>query len=380
VTRPDGRVPPHGLGDYPEGQADYPVSGLSWYEAAAYAEFARKSLPSIYHWNHAAGTWAVPYIAPLSNFGGQGPVKVGTTQGMSPFGAYDMAGNVKEWCWNESEAKRCILGGSWNEPVYMFTDADAQDPFQRAPTNGFRLAKYPVELSSRAMAPIPVLFRDYSKEKPVPDSVFQIYKSLYAYDKKPLNAVVESVDDSSESYRKERITFMAGYGEERMAAYLFLPKHGVPPYQTLIYFPGSDAIYQRTDDLQLWRFRFLVKSGRAVLYPIYKGTYSRGDDLKSDIQSPTSSWRDHVIFWSKDLGRSIDYVETRKELDHEKIGYVGFSWGAEMGAVLPALEDRIKTVILVGGGFEFQKTSPEVDAVICPTREATGTDDQRPLR
>ncbi len=34
-----------------------------------------------------------------------------------------------------------------------------------------------------------------------------------------------------------------------------------------------------------------------------------------------------------------------------------------MGAILPALEDRIKTVILVGGGLEFQKTLPEVDAI-----------------
>ena len=33
-------------GDYPEGQDDYPVSGVSWYEAAAYAEFAHKSLPT----------------------------------------------------------------------------------------------------------------------------------------------------------------------------------------------------------------------------------------------------------------------------------------------------------------------------------------------
>ena len=42
-------------GDYPEGQGDYPVSGISWYEAAAYAEFAGKSLPTGYHWDMARG-------------------------------------------------------------------------------------------------------------------------------------------------------------------------------------------------------------------------------------------------------------------------------------------------------------------------------------
>jgi serine/threonine protein kinase len=37
-------------GTYPDGQADFPVGGVSWYEAAAYAAFAGKSLPTFYHW------------------------------------------------------------------------------------------------------------------------------------------------------------------------------------------------------------------------------------------------------------------------------------------------------------------------------------------
>lgn len=352
------------LGDYPEGQANYPVSGVSWYEAAAYAEFVGKQLPTVYQWNHAAGTWATAYVAPSSNFNGRGPVEVGTTSGMNPFGTFDMAGNVKEWCWNPSQHKRYILGGAWSEPTYMFTDQDAQDPLRRTPTYGFRLAKYnAAEASAPMMSEISETFRDYSKEKPASEQVFEIYRSLFAYDKKPLNEVVEAADDGSESYRKERVTFSAGYGNERMAAYVFLPRNATPPYQTILYFPGSDAIYQRSDDLQLWRFRFLVKSGRAVVYPIYKGTYSRGDDLNNDIQNTTSTWRDHVIYWSKDLGRTLDYMESRKDLDHDKVAYLGFSWGACMGSVLPALEPRVKTVILVGGGFEFQKTLPEVDPI-----------------
>ena len=50
----------------------FPVTGISWYEAAAYAEFAGKSLPTIYHWSLAAGPFSAAYIVPASNFSGAG--------------------------------------------------------------------------------------------------------------------------------------------------------------------------------------------------------------------------------------------------------------------------------------------------------------------
>jgi eukaryotic-like serine/threonine-protein kinase len=52
-----GRNAPSGweLGSFPEGQGDYPVGGVSWFEAAAYARYTGKALPSIYHWYRAAG-------------------------------------------------------------------------------------------------------------------------------------------------------------------------------------------------------------------------------------------------------------------------------------------------------------------------------------
>ena len=90
------------IGDFPDGQDDYPVSGVSWYEAAAYAEFAGKKLPTIYHWNKAAYTYASAVIVPLSNINNDGPIPVGTSQSMNRLGIYDLAGNVREWCFNET--------------------------------------------------------------------------------------------------------------------------------------------------------------------------------------------------------------------------------------------------------------------------------------
>ena len=156
-------------GEYPAGQDDYPVTGISWYEAAAYAAFAGKSLPTVYHWNRAAGPTLAAFIVPASNIGGTGVLPVGSKPGMSPWGNYDMAGNVKEWTTTEADSgKRYVLGGAWDDPVYMFVDPDAQSPWLRAPNIGFRTVKYidPDSVPKEAQVPIPWPRRDYSKEKP----------------------------------------------------------------------------------------------------------------------------------------------------------------------------------------------------------------------
>ena len=84
-----------------------------------------------------------------------------------------------------------------------------------------------------------------------------------------------------------------------------------------------------------------MRSGRAFLYPIYKSTFERGDGLKSDIPNMTTGWRDHMIMWAKDVGRSVDYLESRPDIAKDKIGFMGFSWGAELAPLFLAVEPRI---------------------------------------
>ena len=129
------------MGAYVAGQDDYPVAGVSWYEASAYARWAGKSLPTIYHWSRAADHILSGDVVPASNFSGKALQPAGASGGITRGGTTDMAGNVKEWCLNAAGAKRYILGGAWNEPLYMFTDPDAQSPFARDPTHGFRCIK-----------------------------------------------------------------------------------------------------------------------------------------------------------------------------------------------------------------------------------------------
>ncbi|MGH7536394.1 MAG: bifunctional serine/threonine-protein kinase/formylglycine-generating enzyme family protein, partial [Gemmatimonadales bacterium] len=107
-------------GGYPGGTADYPVAGISWFEAAAYARFVGRQLPTIYHWNRAAETRASNVIIPASNFAGEGAKAVTGGRGLGPWGTVDMAGNVREWCLNATRDERYILGGGWNDQPYQF--------------------------------------------------------------------------------------------------------------------------------------------------------------------------------------------------------------------------------------------------------------------
>ncbi len=93
------------VGTYPDGKENHPVTGISWYEAVAFAKFAGKKLPTVYHWSLVANTWHSYAIIPKSNFNHVGTVPVGSLDGISFWGVYDIAGNAREWCFNESEKK-----------------------------------------------------------------------------------------------------------------------------------------------------------------------------------------------------------------------------------------------------------------------------------
>ena len=61
-----------------------------------------------------------PFLLHFSNYKNKGPVPVGSLSGMTSYGSYDMAGNVREWCWNETIVGRSLCGGAWNDNYYSF--------------------------------------------------------------------------------------------------------------------------------------------------------------------------------------------------------------------------------------------------------------------
>ena len=141
--------------------------------------------------------------------------------------------------------------------------------------------------------------------------------------------------------------------------HLFLPRRGAPPYQAIVFFPSADAFQLRSSrDLSLSQVAFIIRSGRALLYPVYEGTYERA----TDGALTANGRRERRIAWSRQLGRGIDYLESRPDIDAARIGFYGISAGADAGTILTALEPRLKASVLQGTGIWGDET-PENNAV-----------------
>ena len=264
----------------------------------------------------------------------------------------------------------------------------------RSERNGIRCALYPdwEKLNDSLFQKVrDVKPPDYYKIKPVSDTVFSVYKEQFAYDRTSLNSRVESRKDNPEGWIWETITFNAAYGGERIIVHLFLPKNTMPPYQTVIYFPGGGSLYQDSSGNMenYYEFpmflSFLVKNGRAVLYPVYKGTFERSDPVLFEIidrVTDSRSYTELMIQLVKDFKRCIDYLETRQDIDTGRLAFYGMSWGATLGAIIPAVDKRLKASVLLGGGISGEGRSEVnqvnyVSRVKIPTLMLNGNYDMR---
>ncbi|MBT2511703.1 SUMF1/EgtB/PvdO family nonheme iron enzyme [Streptomyces sp. ISL-98] len=142
---------------------DHPVVHVTWRDANAYATWAGKSLPTAEQWEKAArgtsgGTfpWGDQKTAAKCNVRETG-VEVTTSvsryhRGVSPYGVYDMVGNVWEWLATPTTPGRYELRGSaFTSPLFRGAPAaanDANDTMHDDDT-GFRCAATPEQMAPR---------------------------------------------------------------------------------------------------------------------------------------------------------------------------------------------------------------------------------------
>jgi dienelactone hydrolase len=347
------------LGTFTDGTENFPVIGISWYEAAAYAVFAGKSLPSVHEWRYVSGIGFNSNIIQLSNFNGKAVTAVGHSRGMGPFGTFDTAGNVKEWAMNATASgDRYILGGAWNEASYAFIVSDARAPFARDDTFGLRCVKRLGTLPEAASGSL-TLVAPAPPPVPVDDDTYRVFAALHHYDKQPLDSRVERTDDSSPYWRRQTVSFAAAYPNDRVFAHVFLPKNAQPPYQVVAIMGGSTIMdtLKRIEEFD-YPYEFIIRSVRAVVIPVFFGTLERGPTA---FLLPASQQRDRAMKFSTDFGRTIDYLETRDDIDVARLAFYGVSAGASHGIRMVAVEPRVKAVVLSSGGV-IASDPPEVNS------------------
>jgi len=358
------------VGSYPEGMVDHPVTGVSWFEAAAYARFRGKHLPTAYHWyragfaiNEAADSLSSAIVG-ASNLSGKGSSRVGEFAGIGPWGTYDMAGNAREWLWNESETQRWIAGGAWNELPYVFwNQIDSADPWNRSPINGIRcIRSLPGEsISAALLEPLKQSSVDFSALEPVPDQTYAVLAEQLSYvPSTPEPVVVERLDSGNPLWQRERVTLPTGYDDTRFAVHLFLPTRGSPPYQAVFYVPHAGYTMRPYELAEFDPARtgqpldFILKSGRALVVVALDGTFDRHWPAeKRQTMSEADRLRTRLRHTRQDLGRTIDYLTTRDDIADDAVAWFGDSYGAIWMIPVLAVEKRIRAAVLIRSGIRL---------------------------
>jgi len=353
--------------NFPEGKADYPVTDVTWYEAAAYAEFKGKQLPTIFQWEKAARDgrvsplgnympWGLFYpgdaIEGRANFDNKGTLAVDSLPfGMSPFGAYNMAGNVSEWTMNDSSEGFIATGGAWGDPSYTFAQYGTFPGFYSSNKRGFRcIMNVPGVTRDQGAARIEIT-HEIPVYKISSDETFAGLAKSYRYENTPLEAQVIEVKETEE-WRREKITFN-GANHQRAIAYLYLPKNYPNPSQVINVVPAADvsgglrSLSASIED----RLVPFVKSGRAVFGVVLEGYIERLRPAGYVPPDPrTAEFRDLIYNRITDIRRGLDYLATRNDVDMHRMALYAPSAGAHLGLILAAVEDRYTAVVFQGAG------------------------------
>ena len=344
-------------GTYENGKELYPVSGISWYEAYAYANFRNMSLPSVAEWFYAFDRNRPERALKNANINSYNYTKSRIeSDSENNNGIFDMAGNVREWVSNniKDENSRGILGGSFADDTYVPFDFYSQNAWNRSSYNGIRLVKKIEPDNSGEIFYKREKLRNFYDNYRTTEKEWNLMESLFMYDKN--NISFEQVNTSKVNGQEFYCTsFNIITSNMTMPVHHLRADPEIKSKKAIIYFPGSNALYRDKITYPTWVTE-MENSGVDVIFPEYLSTYSRQDGVKTDIGNTSMNYRDHLITWVKEVRYAVDYAIQNGYEPH----YFGVSWGGQVGVNILAIEDRFKTGILFVGGISLDDVREEI--------------------
>ena len=236
-----------------------------------------------------------------------------------------------------------------------------------------------------------------AQEEPMGEEALKAIFLFYQYDKDvPLEARVISegqwepvFTEEHPCKTREKIVFTGGRGD-RVPGYLGIPKAGSPPYPCVLTIHGGSSGKWSwwEDDTFLYGGLFtkeLLSAGFAVLaldaqyhgeriknsdYELWGALRKRGEHNKVNAM-----WVESTV----DYRRALDYLETRPEIDMNRIGVTGYSMGAMLTFTLKAVEPRIKVAVACSSIAFKSPAWPALYAVWAPYNFASAIDDGYPF-
>jgi len=312
----------------------------------------------VFPWGLAAPGAATQHHA---NFSGSGTAEIDAHPfGMSSYGAYAMAGNVREWTLNEAEDGYIAMGASWQDPPYVFTSIATPEATFSSPTLGFRCVTRPGSDEAHGAGRLALNRRSPSYD-PVDEATYRSFLAHYRYD--PVDLEPETIETlETEDWTRFKIRFNGVEGES-ILGYLFLPRRGEPPYQMMVYIPGIDAFF--ADPVSNEVKNVLgpnIRAGRAAFTVVMDGMVEREWAAGAGFPETNSvDFRNLMVLHATELSLGIDYLESRGDIDMDRLAYVGLSWGAGSRSLFAAIDERWDAFVLIGAGIDerMHPTLPE---------------------